>query len=244
MPNYRVEDTTEFLSTVAHELRTPLTSLKGSIALILAGAAGDTRDEITDLLTIAHNNADRLIRLVDDMLDVAKARLGTLTLHLQPISVADCVRRALDSMNGCARQRDVTLKLDVGGDVPVVTADPDRVEQVAINLIANAIKFSPSGSTVAISVEHRKDDVQVAVTDSGPGIPKEDLAHVFDRFYQGRNARECQSGSGLGLAISKAILDGHGGSISARNNRGAGATFVFALPLFAHHGVHIADGTK
>lgn len=226
------EAKTQFISSVAHELRTPLTSLKGSIGLVLGRCAGEMGGECRDMLGIAQRSCDRLIRLVDEMLDLARAEAGALALRLDVVSVGDCVRHAAQSLRQYATDRDVRLALRVSEDLPPVAADPDRIEQVAVNLIANAIKFSPAGGTVTVGVKQLRGHVRVSVADEGPGIPEEDRERVFDKFYRASDTAGGEPGVGLGLAISKAIIDQHGGRIFVRGRRGrAGSTFAFTLPM-------------
>lgn len=220
----------ELISTIAHELRTPLTSIKGSIALVLGGAAGECGGEAAELLSIARNNCDRLIRLVDDLLDLARAEAGVLALRPEPIGVEDCLRRAMESLEPYAAERGVVLRAAFGDRFTAVFADPDRIDQVAVNLISNAVKFSPAGGTVTVDTELREECVSVSVADEGPGIPRRERRRVFERFFQGRTASSGEAGVGLGLAICKAIVEEHGGSISVRDNPEGGAMFVFTLP--------------
>ncbi|MBI2842705.1 MAG: GAF domain-containing protein [Armatimonadetes bacterium] len=226
------EAKSEFISTVAHELRTPLTALKGSLGLTLGGAAGEVEPRLRELMGIAQNNCDRLIRLVDDMLDVAKIESGHLSLDLQVVSIKDRVARAVNQMRELASERQVKLAARTMGRPRSVVCDGDRIEQVVTNLLANAIRFAPAGSTVDIVVSQVHGYVKVNVTDRGPGIPTGEQKKVFEKFYQvsGQSwARD--GGSGLGLAISKAIVEQHGGKIGLRSTEGKGSTFFFLLPV-------------
>jgi PAS domain S-box-containing protein len=223
---------TEFVSTVAHELRTPLTALKGSIGLVLGQAAGSVDPKVFEMLKIADNNFNRLIRLVDDMMDIAQIESARMSLRMEPVSVYDCAESSVQEMEQIAADKSVKLRLRPVGPLPLVMADRDRLEQVITNLLSNAIKFSPLESGVAVSVRQIHGYVRVSVQDSGSGIPAHDLKKVFDKFYQvgGQSSRQ-DGGSGLGLAISKAIVEQHGGSIYARSSLGQGSTFVFTIPI-------------
>lgn len=225
-------DMTEFAATVAHELRTPLTSLKGSIGLILGGAAGDVsdNDRLRTLLGIAARNSDRLIRLVDDMLEMAQVETGAMCLRLRVVTIDACVLRAVEETKALAEERQVKLITKVNGNIPPVVADQDRIEQVVVNLLSNAIKFSPTGGTVRTRVKAIRSHVEVEVIDQGPGVPDEDREHIFDKFYRGA-AGATEPGTGLGLAISKAIIDQHGGRIYLRGSKKPGSVFVFTLPV-------------
>lgn len=220
---------TEFISIVAHELRTPLTSLKGSLGLMLGGAVGDIEPGLAELMGIADNNTNRLIRLVDDMLDVAAIETGHLRFRLESISVQDHVENVVKQLSQYAAEQNVKLSFEVHGQPPSVIADGDRIEQVVANLILNAIKFSPEGSTVNISVKYSHGSVKVSVADSGPGIPAAEREKVFEKFYQINGMS--RGGSGLGLAISKSIVERLGGSIKVKSIDGKGSVFTFCLPV-------------
>jgi len=226
------EAKTEFVSTVAHELRTPLTALKGSLGLILGGAVGEVEPGLRELMGIAQNNCNRLIRLVDDMLDIAKIESGHLSVELEIVSVQDRVMSAVRQMRQFAHERQVKVAAKVVGRPPSVVGDGDRIEQVAVNLISNAIKFSPPGSVVDIVAKHVHGYVRVSVTDRGPGIPVHEQKKVFGKFYQlNGEAWPKEGGSGLGLAISKGIVEQHGGKITVKSAQGKGSTFAFVLPV-------------
>ena len=230
-----VEAATDFVSMLAHELRTPLTSLNGSIGLILGGASGDVSSQTEDLLRIAQNNCARLVRLVDDLMDIGRVESGRLELRLTETSVVDCVRRAVEGLRPRVEDNGLKLVFEVKSraksGVPNVIADPDRLEQVVINLISNAIKFSPTGGVISVIVRHNKDTVRVAVADEGRGVPDSEKDRIFDKFYQGAKLQDGERGVGLGLPISKAIIEQHGGTIYVRDRRTKGSRFVFTLPV-------------
>lgn len=232
------EAKTEFISTVAHELRTPLTALKGSLGLVLGGAVGGVDEGLRELMGIAQNNCNRLIRLVDDMLDMAAIESGHLSLEMDIISVHDRVESAVKQMAQLARERQVVLTTKVIGRPPAVVGDGDRIEQVVINLIVNAIKFSPPGTTVEITTRHISSYVRISVTDHGRGIPAGKQKKVFEKFYQLNGSPwSGERGSGLGLAISKAIVEEHGGKIGVKSVEGQGSTFAFLLPVPGEDGL-------
>lgn len=222
----------EFISTVAHELRTPLTVLKGSLGLILGGAVGEIEPGAREMISLALNNSDRLIRLVDDMLDVAKIEAGHLRLNMDIVPVQERVLRAVQQMSQIADERQVQIVTKVKGHLHSVVGDGDRIEQVVVNLISNALKFAPSGSTVTVAAERVRGHIRVSVKDQGPGIPADKRMKVFEKFYQvDVHPRQKESGSGLGLAISKAIVEQHGGRMTVRSTEGKGSTFSFLLPV-------------
>ncbi|MBP2018293.1 PAS domain S-box-containing protein [Symbiobacterium terraclitae] len=223
---------TEFIATVSHELRTPMTSIKGSLGLVLGGAAGDIPAEARDLLTIARNNTDRLIRLINDILDISRLEAGKMEIRPAPVRVDEAVRRAVQEMAGFARQRAIELKTDVPEGLPRVMADSDRLQQVLDNLLSNAVKFSPKGSEVLVRARAEEGVVRFDVIDHGPGIPPEQTTAIFDRFYQVDNAASRKTGgTGLGLAICRGIVEEHGGRIWVESTVGKGSTFSFTLPV-------------
>ncbi len=221
----------DLISTVAHELRTPITAIKGSIGLILGGAAGEVSDECRELLEIADGNCERLIRLVDDLLDLARAQAGALAIRPEEISIESCINSAVDSLRQYAPERNVEIEVRAESNLPPLCADPDRIEQVMVNLLSNAIKFSPRGSTVRVFVSGVGESVRISVKDEGPGIPESERLRVFDEFYQGRPSCDQNRGTGLGLAISRAIVREHGGRIYVSDSGSTGAEFVVELPL-------------
>ena len=222
----------DFISTVAHELKTPLTSLKGSVRLMLGNAAGAVEPQFRELLDIADNSCNRLIRLVDDMLDIAKIEAGRMGLRIEMVSMYDAAVTAVKAVQQVAADKSVSLAVRLVGSPPLIPADGDRVEQVLINLLTNAIRFSPENGEVIVSVRHMHGYVRVSVQDFGGGIPRKDLTRVFDKFYQvGGPATRKDGGTGLGLAISKAIVEQHEGKIYVRSAVGRGSSFVFTIPI-------------
>ncbi|MRG95922.1 GAF domain-containing sensor histidine kinase [Polyangium spumosum] len=225
----RVKD--EFVSTVSHELRTPLTSIRGALGLLEGGVLGPLPDGAMELVQIARTNTDRLVRLVNDILDLEKIVAGKLELHPKRVDVRRLVSGLVDSLGPVASEARVELFVDVRGEIEVVV-DEDRIAQVLTNLMSNALKFSPPEARVELGVEAKADGrVCFAVRDRGPGIAEADLGRLFKRFEQleGEGRRE-QRGTGLGLAISKAIVEQHGGAIGVASKLGQGSTFWFELP--------------
>ncbi|NOK16646.1 ATP-binding protein [Corallococcus carmarthensis] len=220
----------EFVSTVSHELRTPLTSIRGSLGLLENGIVGELPSQALDMVRIARTNTERLIRLINDILDLEKMESGMLELKLQPQTAQDLVEATLAGVQGMAETAHVTLRSDVEG-APQVKGDRDRLIQVLTNLVSNAIKFSPQGSSVVVAAGFTGDGrVRFSVTDQGSGIPEEKLPRLFGRFQQ-LDASDTRSkgGTGLGLAISQAIVEQHGGRIEVNSPPGQGATFHFTL---------------
>lgn len=222
----------EFIATVSHELRTPMTAIKGSLGLALAGAAGGLDGDLRELLTIAQNNSDRLIRLINDILDLSRIDAGKLSLRLGPVDLAAVARRSVRELDALAAQRQVRVALDLPGGLPPVLADADRIGQVLVNLLSNALKFTDNGGKVRVSAEQSGDWVTMRVADTGIGIPHAHLKAIFERFHRVDNAASRRTGgTGLGLAICQAIVAEHGGRIWAESEPGKGSTFSFTLPV-------------
>ena len=219
----------EFVSVVSHELRTPLTSLRGALGLLEGGLLRDAEPKAQRMVHIAVESTDRLIRLINDILDVERMASGKFALHRQAWPAATLVGRAVAEMRGLGVQADVHV--EIGAVVGTVDADADRIVQTIANLLSNAIKFSPPHGTVHIATECGDSEVLFCVSDRGPGIPPEQHEAIFGRFAQvdASDARE-KEGSGLGLAICRGIVEQHDGRIWVQSTPGAGACFYFTLP--------------
>jgi CheY-like chemotaxis protein len=217
---------------VSHELRTPMTSVKTSLSLLLGGAGGPVAESARELLEIAHRNADRLIRLVNDLLDLSRLEAGRLDLRLESVPLEQAIRSSVEAVAGFALEQKVTLDVLPPPAPVVVLGMRDRVEQVVVNLLANAVKFSPAGGRVAVRWWRDGDDAVTEVVDHGPGIPREHLEAIFQPFRQidSSTTRE-HGGAGLGLAISQGIVEALDGKVWAESELGAGSTFFIRLPL-------------
>ncbi len=226
----------EFISTVSHELRTPLTSIRGSLGLLSSGTVGNLDPKAQNLLRIAVTNTDRLIRLINDILDLERMDSGRAPLQLRRCSLLDLADQAIDTMTCMADAAMVHLlrvnpTTDPAGDTLYFDGDADRILQVITNLLSNAIKFSPEASTVRIQMETTSESIVLKVSDEGRGIPADKLDAIFDRFGQIEPSDAKQKGgTGLGLAICRSIVQQHSGSIWAQRNLGAGATISVMLP--------------
>ncbi|MBC8195942.1 MAG: CHASE domain-containing protein [Acidimicrobiia bacterium] len=220
----------EFVSTVSHELRTPLTSLRGSLGLMTLDVMGTVSDQGRQMLDIAVSNTDRLIRLINEILDVERMTSGEMPMDRIAADSALIVAAAVDEARGVAEVAGITV---VGSDLSIgVWADPDRIVQTLSNLIGNAVKFSPAGTEVLVSMEGGDGKVTFSVSDQGRGIEPENLESIFERFHQidSSDTRE-MAGTGLGLAICRLIVEQHGGRIWAESVLGEGSTFFFTLPM-------------
>jgi PAS domain S-box-containing protein len=219
----------EFVSLVSHELRTPLTSIRGSLGLMEGGVLGELPDEVLRMLGIAISNTDRLVRLINDTLDAERIESGKTAMERRECELGELMKQTGDLLAANAREAGVQLEIE-----PLATtiyADPDRIIQTLVNLVGNAIKFSPDGAPVTVSGEADDGLVRVTVRDRGPGIPPDQRERIFDRFSQldSSDTRQ-QPGSGLGLAIARGIVEQHGGRIWVESKPGDGSTFAFEIP--------------
>ncbi len=237
----------EFISTVSHELRTPLTSIRGALALLEGGVtksaeSDDATGEEQSLIHIAYNNSERLIRLVNDILDVEKIAVGKLAFNFKPLLLDSCLEEALAANREYARQHDVELALHNSLPESWVSVDAGRFAQVMANLLSNACKFAPAGSTVEVLVDNGPLGVRVSVADRGSGIPEDFQSRIFERFAQADSSDHRRTGgTGLGLNICKAIVERMGGSIGYASRPGGGSLFYFDLPLVQATGAEIED---
>ncbi|GAC1479326.1 MAG: hypothetical protein NVS1B4_23810 [Gemmatimonadaceae bacterium] len=238
----------EFIGMVSHELRTPLTSIRGSLGLLEAGVSGELPDQVLQLVRIARQNSDRLVRLISNILDVEKIEAGKMELTTESLAPAALITAALDGVRGMAEEMAVTL-VHSPGDATFVSGDRDRLLQVLTNLLSNAIKFSPVHGTVYTRAEDRLGSaggrvVRFSVEDNGAGIASSDIPHLFKKFQQlGVDRSRRQGGTGLGLAISRALVEQHGGRIGVESSSGGGSLFWFEVPV-ARRRVKVPSGKK
>jgi len=222
-----------FVADVTHELRTPLTVIKGTIETLEDGALDDTAGR-GPLLASMQSETDRLIRLVNDLLVLTRADAGTLNIHLQPLDLGELARDRCEHLATLAAQRQVQFAVTVAeSEAPhCALGDADRLAQVLDNLLDNAIRYSPEGTTITVDVRQSGAECQCVVCDSGPGIPEKHLPFIFERFYRADASRNRQTGgAGLGLAIARALVLAQGGRISAESAPGSGTTLCFSLPV-------------
>ena len=222
----------DFVANVSHELRTPLTAIKGLVETLRDGAVNDT--EVSErFLETVEGETDRLIRLVNDLLILSRVDSEALNLQREPADLGALVAVTVDRLAPWASEQDITLLIDAEPGVPPVSADRDRMEQVLVNLLDNAIKFSRPGGTVTVCVaEAPGPSIRVQVQDEGVGIPEEALPHIGERFYRADRARSrAAGGSGLGLAIARGLVEAHGGSLAVESEEGQGTVVEFVIPV-------------
>lgn len=225
----------EFVATVSHELRTPMTSIAGSLGLLAGGAAGQLPDPAKRLLAIAHNNSQRLVRLINDILDIEKIESGKVVFALQPVELKALTEQAIEANKGFAESFGVTVRLDPASAEAIVRVDPDRMTQVIINLLSNAVKFSPRGQEVLVAVENKGTTTRATVRDHGPGVPEDYRDRIFEKFVQvdASDARQ-KGGTGLGLSIVKQIMLRLGGEVGLEPAPSGGSIFYVELPCWDH----------
>ena len=223
----------EFVSTVSHELRTPLTSIRGSLGLITGGMSAELPAKAANLLRIAYKNCERLVNLVNDILDMAKIESGSMEYKFRPLDLVTLIEQAIEANKPFAQQFEVRLNFSEHPEESVVFGDNDRLMQVLANLLANAVKFSPSGGEVFIHLGRYQGMLRVSVADQGPGIPDEYREKVFEKFGQVDSSDVRQKGgTGLGLAIVQAIVKKHWGFINFESSIGEGTVFHVDLPEY------------
>jgi signal transduction histidine kinase len=223
----------EFVATVSHELRTPLTSIAGSLGLLTSKAAGTLSGPAARLLEIAHSNSQRLVRLVNDILDIEKLNSGHVVFDLRRVDVRSLVQESIDAIADFAQGLEVCIRIEASAAVHEVRADADRLAQVVTNLLSNAVKFSPPNSEVVVTIENGAGSVRILVRDHGPGIAAEFKSRVFERFAQAdaTNARR-KGGTGLGLSIVKEIVGRLAGEVGFDDAAGGGTVFHVELPTW------------
>jgi PAS domain S-box-containing protein len=225
----------EFISTVSHELRTPLTSIKGSLGLIRSGTIGELPDKLQSILDIAYRNSERLVLLINDILDIEKMEAGKMDFNMKPVEVKGLIDEAIESNKGYGDEHGVRFVASGMSDQTLIMGDKDRLMQVMSNLMSNAAKFSPKDSEVRISVQSGDGLIRIGVSDDGPGIPEEFHSSIFDKFSQADSSDTRRvGGTGLGLSITKAIMETHKGTLEFETEtdtaKGTGTTFLVTLP--------------
>jgi signal transduction histidine kinase len=221
----------DFFASMSHELRTPLTSIKEGTGLLLDGVGGETSEKQRKLLGILAQESNRLISVVNSLLDLSKMEAGMMNYDFEPSNVDSLIKRAIAEITPLVEAKQIKLESAIDTSLPSVRIDSERILQVLRNLLGNAVKFTPKGGQISITANPGNGKLAVSVKDSGPGIPMDSLAAIFEKFNQGsRQGAHVRQGTGLGLAIAKSIISSHGGKIWAESQLGKGSTFIFVLP--------------
>jgi signal transduction histidine kinase len=226
----------EFVLTASHELRSPLTSVQGFAELLMLERDSLTPKQV-DTVEIILDNCRHLVRLLNDLLDLARSDAGRLAVSPKPTAVAPLIDEAVRTMRGQTDGANQLLTQQIDPGLPLIEAEADRIRQILVNLLTNAHEYSPEGASIEVTARVVDDDVEIAVTDNGPGIPADQLEHIFERFVRGdAGLTQRVGGTGLGLAISKSLVELHGGTLAVESAVGIGSTFGFRLPIAAKPG--------
>jgi two-component system, NtrC family, sensor histidine kinase GlrK len=217
----------DFFSLMSHELRTPLTSIREGTNLLLEGVGGEINKKQKRLLSIISEESNRLLELINSILDLSKMESGMMTYNFVQANIASLIGKAALEIEPLAKSKNIRGELDISREIPLVKIDTEKMLQVLRNLIGNAVKFTPYGGRIKISTQFNNSNLEVSITDEGPGIPSENLITIFDKFKSFSNSK----GTGIGLAIVKNIIKDHGGRVWAESTSGRGSTFTFVLPV-------------
>lgn len=228
--NARLFQQSDLLSEVVHELRTPLTSIRGYSKMLLLAEDLD-QEKKQEFAETIHREAVRLGQMINDFLDLARLESGRTYMTHEPVNMSEVISETLAILQPQAAERQISIPLQVPETLPTLIGDVDRLKQVMVNLVSNAVKYNREGGQVDIEVQVGEDELNVAVRDTGRGIAEEDLPHIFEKFYRVNDPEQQTKGTGLGLSITKHIVEAHGGTISVQSAKGQGSTFAFTLPL-------------
>lgn len=226
----------DFISMLSHEIRTPLTSIRESVSLIAEELMGPINERQKRFLEIASREIERICELLNHLMQISRLEAGVLKILPRPFDPSQFLSGTIDRLIPAAEAKSIRVETQIPQKVPNVLGDPDHIQQVLLNLLGNAIKFSPPGSHIIVRVESDQAEedagntLKFSVTDSGPGIPEEELPLVFHKYYRASSMRDHVDGVGLGLSISKHIVEAHGGSVWVESHLGEGSTFGFTLP--------------
>jgi len=217
-----------FVSNVSHEFKNPLFTIQDSTSIVLSEAAGSINEKQKELLGYAKRNADRMLRLVMDLLDISKIESGKVEMKREEIDVISLLNEVLSEHERDISKKQLNLGKKISRNVGVIWADKDKITEVLLNLLSNAIKYSPKGGDISIKLEGMEKEIRFEISDTGSGIPKDDFKKIFDKFE--RITAEKQEGTGLGLPIAKDIVELHKGKIWVESHVGKGSKFIFTLP--------------
>jgi len=223
----------DFISMLSHEIRTPLTSIRESVNLIADEVMGTINDRQKRFLFIASGEIERITELLNHLMQVSRMEAGVLDITIRPLDPLPLISSSVHRLTPAAEAKGVKICTQVDAVLPLVRGDPDHLQQVLLNLLGNAIKFSPSGSEIIIRAvpDEQRRNVKFSISDNGPGIPEQEQSLVFQKYYRASGIKDEVDGVGLGLSISKHIVEAHGGLIWVQSQVGEGSTFGFTLPM-------------
>jgi signal transduction histidine kinase len=221
----------EFLANMSHELRTPLNAILGFSQVLEKRLFGELNEKQEEYVEDIRSSGDHLLSLINDVLDLSKVEAGQIELEVAPFSLREAVERGVVMVRERASKNGVALAAEIEPEVQVVSGDERRIRQILFNLLSNAVKFTPAGGRIDVSARLVDEEIQLAVADTGPGIPPEDIDRIFEEFQQTDAGAKQRDGTGLGLALSKRLVELHGGRIWAESEVGVGSRFVFTLPV-------------
>jgi len=222
----------EFVRMASHQLRTPLTSVKGYISMVLEGDAGKISDPQRHLLDEAFMSSERMVRLINDFLNVSRLQTGKFVIDKRSVDLSKIIKQEIDSLKPNAKVRDMKFAYDSPRSFPIIDIDEDKIRQVVMNFADNAIFYSHEDTTIHISLRIIKDEAVFTVKDTGIGVPVNEQEQLFTKFYRASNARKQRpDGTGVGLFLAKKVIDAHGGKIIFESTEGKGSTFGFRLPI-------------
>ncbi|HUW22515.1 MAG TPA: ATP-binding protein [bacterium] len=223
----------DFLASVTHELKSPLTSLIMYVDLFLEGAAGELTEKAKKFLKIMERSSKRLSRFIDDLLDMAKIERGKMEIKKEPLEILPIVSEIAELIKPQADEKDIEIAMNIPDNLPLVFVDGDRTRQIITNILSNSVKFTPEKGKISVNIQDEKEHFQVSISDTGIGIPPEQIGKIFDKFEQVKEIRERVKGprgTGLGLAIVKSLVEAQGGKIWVESEVDKGSTFYFTLP--------------
>lgn len=222
---------TEFISAVSHELRTPLTSIKGYASILMAGKLGDVPDPVKERLGKINSHSDSLVQLINNLLDISRIESGRVEMNIKEVSLPEMIDNVHDLLTPQIKDKEINWHAELAPDIPTVHIDPSQYERIFINLISNAIKFTPEQGTISVKAAFDNDIITMTVSDTGIGIAENDLVKLFDEFYRVENKiNQSVKGTGLGLPLAKKIVEAHGGKMWVTSEVNHGTHFHFTLP--------------
>lgn len=227
----------DFISMLSHEIRTPLTSIRESINLINEGIMGDVNERQKRFLEIAGFEMGRVSELLNRIMQVSYLESGALEIQTEAIQVSEFINACVDQMRPALEGREISIEISIDSHLSDAMGDPKFIQQVFVNLIGNAIKFSPSNTMVRVTAtfHQNRNFLQFTVADSGPGIPEDEQPFIFNKYYRAKGVRGHMDGAGLGLSIARHIIEAHGGTIWVMSEMGKGTAFYFTLPIFPQY---------